>query len=603
MNTDVKLNILPEELVNQIAAGEVIERPASVVKELLDNSIDAGADGIYIKIINGGIDSIEVSDNGIGIPERNLKNIFKAHTTSKIASVEDLNNLLTMGFRGEALSTILAVSNVKVISKYINEDFANEITFKNISDSEIKKAARESGTIVKVQNIFENIPARKKFLKTAQTEYRKILEILTPYFLIYPNISFILEKDSKKVIDLKKVEDKKAGEICLERLEKVLKGEYAQKMIKVFSDGSGTKITGYVGHPSSHSSRVEAQYIFVNRRSVWDSGIARATLEGFSRYIPHGEKIPFVLNIQINPDLLDVNVHPRKEEVRFLNPFRVYSAVEDAVSKAVSREVSYSNKIYSKPEYREYVPNIPNRNISFKDTSRSVQESIQFSRQLLQEEEQSKYIPQGENPYANDQEYIQISNNIGEVRNIFQIFNKYICIEFSNEEFWIIDQHAAAERINFERLRDGDLKDLDIQKLLVPNDIKVSDLVLEFFKENIQIFRDLGFEINIKDENIQILSVPSIFVKADISKMFLEVISLIENVDTKKDINRIKEDMIATIACHGSIRAGRYLHKEEMLDIYNKLLICKNPYSCPHGRPAIWKLTLDQIDSHFERTY
>jgi len=189
------LNELSQDVVNKIAAGEVVERPASVVKELVDNSIDAGATKIQIKVVNGGIDLIEVSDNGSGIPKESLADIFKPHTTSKISSLEDLNNLLTMGFRGEALSTIVSVSDVVLSSKYIDSDSAFEIEYKEVNDFNIKKTARESGTVVTVKNIFANIPARRKYLKTAQTEYKKILDILYPYFLIYPNIHFTLIKD------------------------------------------------------------------------------------------------------------------------------------------------------------------------------------------------------------------------------------------------------------------------------------------------------------------------------------------------------------------------------------------------------------------------
>ena len=236
------LNELSQDVVNKIAAGEVVERPASVVKELVDNSIDAGTTKIQIKVVNGGIDLIEVTDNGSGIPKESLADIFKPHTTSKLSSLDDLNNLLTMGFRGEALSTIVSVSDVVLASKYMDSDSAFEIEYRGINDFSIKKTARESGTVVTVKNIFANIPARRKYLKTAQTEYKKILDILYPYFLIYPNIHFTLIKDEKKVFDLINLPNTKAGDISKERVKEVLKGEFTDRMLKLFFNGNGIEI-------------------------------------------------------------------------------------------------------------------------------------------------------------------------------------------------------------------------------------------------------------------------------------------------------------------------------------------------------------------------
>jgi DNA mismatch repair protein MutL len=605
MNESTKLNKLSPELVSQIAAGEVIERPSSIVKELVDNSIDAQATKIVIRVVNGGIDLIEVSDNGVGIPQENLTEIFKPHTTSKLSSLEDLNNLLTMGFRGEALSTIVSIANVKLISKYAPEQVANEITFTKTNKPAIKKAARESGSSISVQNIFYNIPARKKFLKAAATEYRKILDILFPYFLIYPNIHFVLEKDSKQVYDLPIIQNSNPSEIIKERVELLLKEEFITRMLKLFYDGAGIKISGLVAHPSDHMSRGKHQYIFVNRRPIWDSGIARAVYQGYERYMPHGQKIPFIINIEINPELVDVNVHPRKEEVRFLNPFRVYTAVEEAVKKSLVSVTTYKAE-----NVKEYIPtNTQNktyqdyskRDITFnKGNSGSVKDSLLFSKELLSQEDgyiKPMFEPVEEQALHNDTE------EPSQPRNIYQIFNKYIIIEFPNNQLWIIDQHAAAERITFEKLRDNK-ENIDTQNMLVPIEIRLSPSELEFVKELEDTFKDFGFILEYKKDGISLKSVPIEFVHADFNKLFDEVLALsLEKRDIKKEFNRLKEDILATMACHGSVRSGQYLHKEEMLDLYNKLIECKNPYSCPHGRPAVWKLSIEQIDSNFERTY
>jgi DNA mismatch repair protein MutL len=582
----IKLHKLPQSVVNQIAAGEVVERPASVVKELVENSIDADATEITVKVRNGGISLIEVSDNGTGIPKENLADVFTAHTTSKLESIEDLATLMSMGFRGEALSTIVSVSKISMVSKFEDEDIAGEIVFESPSNFNIKKAARERGTVVKVENIFENIPVRKKYLKTAETEYRNILNILIPYFLIFPNIHWKLYKDGKQVIDLLKTESK-AGKIDKERVNEVIKQDFVERMETVFFEGNGMKISGLIAHPSDHMSRTKYQYIFVNGRSIWDNGIARGVIQAYERYIPHGKKIPFILNIQIKPELIDVNVHPRKEEVRFLNPYRVYSAVEQAVKKSIDKLASYKNTDYTKRS----------RNINFSKGG-SVRDSLNFSKAILEKSDQSLFFQDVESIENGDLEKQQEKD----IKSFHQIFNKYIIVEFE-DTVWIIDQHAAAERITFEKLsKSVEIKNTDTQNLLVSESIKMDDAGIEFVKENIDLFKNLGFDIEIKSKEIVVNSVPVEFVNTDIKKLIQEVVE-IDSEEIKDDLDRLKKDIVATMACHTSIRAGQELDVSLMKNLYYNLLDCDNPYSCPHGRPIVWKMSIEEIDSKFDRTY
>lgn len=593
------LNTLSQELVNKIAAGEVVERPASVVKELVDNSIDSGATKIEIKVANGGIDLVEVSDNGVGIPMEFLADIFKSHTTSKISTYEDLNSVLYMGFRGEALPSILSVSNISVISKHRGSDTGGKIEFKSFDNYSIKKAPRESGTVVTVKHIFENIPVRKKYLKTPQTEYRKILEILYPYFLIYPNISFKLTKDRRVVFNLASLPDSKPHTVLLERVEEVLKEEFVKRMTKVFYSGAGMKITGLVAHPSDHQKRSVNQYMFVNGRPIWDNGVARAVVQAYERYIPLGERIPFVVNIDIKPELVDVNIHPKKEEVRFLNPFRVYSAVEEAVKKAVITITSYkTEREFSPSEYKSRSlvnKDMDKKTYSSKDitftpkVSSSVRDSLLFSKEVL-----------------SSGGYTQLENleteSSDSIRNIFQIFNKYIVIEFVNDTLWLVDQHAAAERITFEKLSNS--KGMDKQKLLIPTEITLSEKELAVLKELKEFFAGISIDYSVKKGSIEIESVPVEFIESDLKKLFDDIFSLSDEVrDIAKNISKLKDNLFATMSCHTSIRSGQSLHRDEMISLYNELIDCKNPYSCPHGRPVVWRLKLSEIDSNFERTY
>ena len=621
----LKLNHLPQEVINQIAAGEVIERPASVVKELVDNCIDAGATKISIKILNGGLDLIEISDNGVGIPVENLPDIFDAHTTSKISNIDDLNNLMSMGFRGEALSTITAVSKVSVISKYIESEIGNSIDIEAGVKSGLKKAARESGTVISVKDLFYNIPARKKYLKTAQTEYRKIYEILVNFFLEFPNIQFVLEKDGKLVEDILVVQNSKAGEITKERVALVVGKEFTEDMISVTYDGNGVNVQGYIAHPSSHKSRNVKNYIFVNNRAIKDRGIFRAVYEGYARFLPFGEKVPFVLNIKILPEIVDVNVHPRKEEVRFQNPYRIYSAIEDAVKHSLEKTLSFRsesvessgsgsqttnkfedirNRFNNKEGApKEYVP----RNITFAKDSSSVRDSLNFSKELLNNDDQisNKQVDLGINyinkpTESNTEQSLPIN---GYIRNVFQIFNKYIVLEFEDKRLWIMDQHAVAERINFEKLQKTHEKK-DSQNLLVPTEISLSNEEKLFVLEFKEFFKELGFDISENKDGILINTVPVEFVESNFTDMFKEIFEITEDIEMlKKNFTKLRDDILATLSCHASIRKGQPLDRSEMINLYNELKLCKNPYSCPHGRPAIWRLTLEEIDKNFERTY
>lgn len=590
-----KLNKLSQEVINQIAAGEVVERPSSVVKELLDNSIDADSSKIVIKIKSGGIDLIEISDNGIGIPKESMTSIFDPHTTSKISNIEDLNTLLSMGFRGEALSTISSVSNVTLLSKYREEETGYKILFNENGKSPVKKVAKEDGTTVKIENIFYNIPARQKYLKSPQTEYRKIHELLNSYFLIYPNIHFVLEKDGKIVKELPQVLNTKPGDIVEKRLNEIV-GE-SSSFLKLYYEGSGIKISGYTAHPSNHKSSNSKTYIFVNNRPIYDKGIVRAIYEGYSRYIPHGQKIDFAINILINPELVDINVHPRKEEVRFENPFRIYSAIEDAVRHVLSKELSYketpstNNFAAIRESFAKQSSNsklYEPTNIYNSNKSASVQDTLLFSKELLTDIPEDTQLPWEEGQ---------------EIVNIFQIFKKYIVIEFIDEKLWMIDQHAAAERINFESLSKG--KDnIDVQNYLVAVELNLKDEEILFLEEHIDFFKNIGILYEIKKNKLILKTVPVEFVNSDFKKVFEEIFSLEEDIELlKKNFKKLRDDILATISCHNSIRSGQRLQKEEMLDIYNKLMDCQNPYSCPHGRPAVWKLSLSEIDSNFERTY
>jgi DNA mismatch repair protein MutL len=578
---------LSQEIINQIAAGEVVERPSSVVKELLDNAIDAQADKIDIKIKGGGIKYIEVSDNGVGIDTQDLPKSLEAHATSKINSIEDLNEVFSMGFRGEALSTIVSVAQVSITSKTKESEFGYQIKGEGVETTEIVKSPRDIGTSVVVENIFHNIPARLKYLRAESTEYKKVLEILAPYLLIYPNIHFTLFHNGKQIYNLPQIANTNSGEINNIRVQNVLKSDFTKDLLPVFFDGEGMKISGFVAQPKFNFSKTVHQYFFVNKRPVHDRGVFRAVSEGFSRFIPNGQRVPFILNLDIKPSLVDVNVHPRKEEVKFMNPFRVYTALEDAVKQALKK---YSTQTVS--ESREFVLKDKSsrpREINYRKSSDyNVKSGLKFSEHLLQ-------------PKVEKHEKMDLFERVEkreDIRPMHQIFNKYIITEFE-EEIWIIDQHAASERIFYEKvMKDFESKSIDVQNLLIPISIEFSDVEIEFLKENEMEIGKFGFKIDIQKNTLNVVEVPSILAHIDFEMFFKD---LIES-DTSKNVKEIQEDIISTIVCHASVRSGQKLHYEEMQDILSELKKCENATSCPHGRPIIWKLTIKDIDKNFYRT-
>lgn len=622
-NKDSKIEKLAPEVVNQIAAGEVIERPSSILKELLDNAIDAGADHIKIEIDNGGIDRITVADNGTGIPQEQLASAFEAHSTSKLKNMDDLNTIRTMGFRGEALSTIVAISKVTVIAKTASSD-AYRARFNGIEIEEIEPAARDQGTTITATDIFYNLPARRKFLKSDKTEYRKILEIMTPYLILYPNIKFEVKKDGVDTFNLPAVSTEQ-GELNQTRIEEVFRSNKDYEFIELFSHGAGVKISGYITHPRAHAKSTNKMFVFINGRPINDRGVIRAVLEGYGRYIPKGEKVPFLVNIDINNELVDINVHPRKEEVRFVNPYRVYTYIEKAVSDALSNSLKddftpvqdfTDSRMESfevanarlgaersrRQEDRTYrATSNYDGSLGYAEPSRSGSYSVSPSSLFDDSRQYSPFKQAGDQTQSMDQGLPRTAAP----NNVHQIFLKYLLIEF-DDELWVIDQHAAAERITFERLLShlaGETQ-LEIQNLLVAASLELDDEQRLYLEENLSFFKQIGFDIRIASRDVEIHGVPSLFISSDIESLFEKVFELSDDTrDLQRNYDEAKEDLVATIACHNSIRTNQKLTADEIVSQYNQLAACDNPYSCPHGRPVVWKLTLDQIDKNFDRTY
>jgi len=429
------------------------------------------------------------------------------------------------------------------------------------------------------------------------------------------------------VYNLPKVEGAGKSRFNPTRVQQVIKSDFASDLYDFYYDGQVIKVNGLLTHPKYHKSRTSHEYIFVNSRPIYDRGIVRSVLQGFHRYIPHSEKIPFLINIDLRADLVDVNIHPRKEEVRFVNPYRVYSAIENAVSAALQREIksemNMSVQQYTSSDSASEIGVTRLRDsggAQYRKTNSGKIKELRFGKGSPSKGEISNSLEFSKSLLKSKQPNLDPSNLFGATevderakqevvpsitpKSIFQIFNKYIIVEFANE-VWIVDQHAAAERMTFETLMyRREEESTNSQKLLLAEKVNISLEYISFIKENLAFFIELGFEIKCDDDVIEISAVPSILKGANVQELLGSLFEkdLTEN-DLKRDFQDIKENVLASMACHTSIRSGQKLESVVMQDLIKRLVKCENPYSCPHGRPAVWRLKLNEIDSHFDRTY
>ena len=591
MNNTIKL--LSPDLINKIAAGEVVERPASIVKELLENSIDAKANKIILKIESGGINLIEVSDDGIGMVEDDAKLAFVQHATSKIQSIDDLKMIYTLGFRGEALASIASVSELSIHTKTETSKsvFAKTLNGKIITES---GQSRNRGTTIKVTNLFDKIPARKKFLKSELTEYKNILNLFIRIALPHYNISFEFYNNSKLIHSLSKVDKLKDRVIQLfPNLD--------NQLIPILFDDKGLQISGYIGHPESNRRDTSIQYIFVNNRSINDPIIAKAMKSGYGTNLMHNQYPIYFLNIRIDENKVDVNVHPRKSEIRFDNSKEMFRVVHNCVRNSLEKHLQSESKERLTPEFTSNMPKQqvptqfpksiqgqPNRDFSDKKTNLNTQTSIDFTRNLLRT---SNEVSQNIEPFETEPQ-------------VLQIFNTYFLLQHG-DTLQFIDQHAADERINFERIEKmfKENKSLSSQKLLISEDLSITKQEQLLLLENKKLLSQLGFEFKINGNKTELSSIPEGVYSSDTMKTFKEILASLDDSGEpiEKEENSVLRGLIATIACHSSIRAGQKLESYQLKELFKQLLKCKQPYSCPHGRPIIWIINKAEIEKNFKR--
>jgi len=581
---------LSENLKNKISAGEVVERPASVIKELVENSIDSGADEIKVIVEKGGKQLIQVSDNGSGINSKELPIAFERFSTSKISSFEDLYKIDSLGFRGEALASIASVSEVKIISKMEDSDGA-EMLIKNGISGKVEPAAALNGTIITVQNLFYNTPARRKFLKSPRVEFRKIVEMIRRYALSNPSVSFNLVSDERNILNLN-------SESLEDRIVHVMDPAYRDQLLKLnFLKGDYT-ISGFLGNLNLVRTRPGEQYIFLNGRFIKNRLLNSAVYNAYKSILNRGEYPFFALNIILPLNEVDINVHPMKTEVRFKDEWRIYHVIKSSVEEAISpilktipdfEKPSFDNKFDFPTTFipKKGEPNPNQENFNLNSISNT---DIEFKPAIDRAKSYASQLASRPEP------------NSGKVdlENIWQVHSKYIVSPISSG-LVIIDQHVAHERVLFEEAMAAfDNNPMAGQTLLFPEVMEFSSDEFSILLDVLPSLEKMGFRLKESGSNsIMIEAIPSEMSWGNEKNIIKEMLdNFLEN---QKNYSSFQEALAASFSCNAAIKAGDVLNTQEMRELVNRLFGTKHPYYCPHGRPIIIQLSMDELDRRFER--
>ncbi|PIE85498.1 hypothetical protein CSA08_01650 [Candidatus Gracilibacteria bacterium] len=617
-----KIIKLDKNLANQIAAGEVVERPVSIVKELVENSIDAGSESIKVEIVGGGIEKIIVTDDGAGIEKEDLALVFDKYTTSKISSLEDLYNIMTFGFRGEALSSISSVTKLQLISKTKNSDFGYSLKVVGGEKEKITSYPSEKGTKIIIEDLFFNTPARLNYLKKHRTEYSHILEFLNQISLSYPKVGIEFISDNKQVFKYPKGDDLKT------RIYNIYSQDFYNNLLDIDFSFGGVNIKGYISDPKVSFSNKNRQVLFINNRIVKSPIIYKAISNAYNRYIPHNSFPAYVINIILDPTEIDVNVHPRKLEVRFANESQIFKSVYSSINnklenvslinsknneiddfKSIQREeasfdtyvdTSKSNndlnikKYYtgSGTKFKDYSPY---KNVEPNPSQSIISNAMNFSEKILGEKEE---VINNSNPKLETSSDLR-DTPLGKI--IGQTFNSYIIVETKNS-LKILDQHALAERIIYEKLIKNDTK-ASSQKLLFGESFNLTAKELDILKNNNDTFNEMGFDYEILSGGIVMLNgIPDFVKKEDIKNIFIGILEDVGEYkfSSSKTLEEIKNKIFAYTSCRSAIKFGNKLNLFEM----NKLLhdsVLDYSATCPHGRPVVFEISLDELKDKYER--
>lgn len=550
--------LLDDLTINKIAAGEVIERPANVVKELVENSIDAGATKIVVEVKNGGKTLVKIVDNGKGISANDIPLSLERHATSKIRRIEDLEHTYSMGFRGEALASIASISELTMLTRTAEEN-GTKIIAEAGEIIEVDEIGLPVGTTIMVEKLFFNTPVRYKFLKNDATEFRYIKEWVQKTALVNSNIAFKLINDGKIVFQTN-------GNGNIRDIIYLLYGKEIEKnLLEVNYENEGIKVTGVIGNTTIARDNRKSQILYLNKRNIKNQILTNSADQAFKGATGIGKYGFFILNLEMPANYYDVNVHPTKMEVRFNDEDKLYKVFYHAIKSAMlNSEFLDNNEKEQKKE--NYIEN-----------------ELQFLTNRFKNETPAELINR-ENKREIEYKYIGI------------LFRTFIVIEIGNDMF-LIDQHAGHERILYEQIKENYKNHIqnNSQLMLIPEVFNLSHKEIEFVKENIELFRNTGFDIELfGEDSVKISGIPDIEYKVNKNRMFLDVLD--EMITTERTaIKDVEERFIATVACKAAVKANMDLTRQEVDNLIQRLLKLKNPFTCPHGRPTTIKFSKEEL--------
>ena len=606
-----QIQTLASHLVNQIAAGEVVERPSSVIKELVENSLDAGAKSITVEVEAGGTRLIRIVDDGSGIAKDELILAISRHATSKIRNLEDLEQIDSLGFRGEALPSIASVSRLSICSRQINKEPPPTEQAESIhgwkingrDDQEPMPDASPPGTTIEVRELFYNVPARKKFLRTEQTEYKHIESLFKTLALSHPLVAFRLIHNQKTIYQLRVADNLDEQR---QRLAMLCGKDFADSLIEINIEIEDLRLTGWVALPTFNRSQADMQYFYVNQRIIKDKLVSHAVRQAYHDVMFHGRHPAFVLSLEMDARQLDVNVHPQKHEVRFRNSREVHNFLYGGLHRALA-DVQPAQQIDS-PAFAmtESQPQpVALKNISEQTgisfnrfasyptspSSGRLGEQTQAYAALLQTNEPDQIPPEHQ-----AQQVPPLGFAIAQLKGI------YILSE-NVEGLVVVDMHAAHERIVYERMKQNAAAEGVIkQPLLVPFSLNVSQAEADLVEENEALFEHLGFSVErLGHEQLRVRAIPALLKNADTEQLIRDVLSDFIEYGRSDRIKEYENEMLSTMACHGSVRANRLLSISEMNALLRDIEHTERSGQCNHGRPTWKQLSLDQLDKFFKR--
>lgn len=681
-----RINLLDEITINKIAAGEVVERPSSIVKELVENSIDAGADRIIIEVENGGKSLIKITDNGCGIPSSEVKKCFLRHATSKIDKIDDLFNLFTLGFRGEALASICAVSKLEMTTKFEDEAVGTKITLVGGNIEAKEAVGANTGTSIVIKDLFFNTPARKKFLKTDHAELMNITDIVNKLAIGYPNVKFRYLNAGKLMVNTP------GDGKLVSAVRSIYSREVSENLIEINYDCSLFKIDGYIGNNNIYRSNRNLQHVYINGRFVKSKIIYDAIANAYKSIIPINKHAVCFINLHLDPQKVDVNIHPGKIEVKFekeneikleimeyirakllkqsligkfetfdrvpkdravkqdfsgnafknqdfgntktnfsetstkfddknikpidlsdevdVNSFIKLDDFEEKKKKEVKNKSNatkntslknYDNKTNKRESYSSGFSSYNSDMDNYKNSYSSAVK-IEDNDKISETESQMAFTAEGEILDSEKKDEIEKKEagfSLKYYKVVGVVFDTYIVLQ-KGESMYLMDQHAAHERVLFERYMNAFHKrEVHIQMLLDPIVLELSSVDMLQVEKNLDIFRNFGFEVEIFGmNNILIRGVPNLFGTPQSEKFILE---LIDNIDKISNNYDLKDDRFAIMACKSAIKANDRIQNIEIESLFKQLEKCENPYTCPHGRPTMVEISKVEIEKMFKR--